>query len=31
MLEGTKRMRVEGAETMRRVHDAMGMYRPILD
>ncbi len=31
MLEGTKRMRREASETMRRVHEAMGMYRPNLD
>jgi tryptophanyl-tRNA synthetase len=31
MLEGSRRMRLEAIETMRLVHDAMGMYRPIED
>ncbi len=31
MLEGSRRMRREAIETMRLVHDAMGMYRPMED
>lgn len=30
LVEGTRRMREEAAETMALVHDAMGMYRPSI-
>ena len=28
LIDGTRRMRLEAQETMRRVHKAMGLYRP---
>jgi len=31
IVEGSRRMREEAADTMGRVHDAMGMYRPNID